>query len=60
MKARLSAREHFMPASLLQSQYADLSLPDGVLDFDASMPVDTLVDAMCRQIEHVSAAHIHA
>jgi gluconokinase len=43
MVARLSARDHFMPAQLLSSQYATLSVPDGAYEFDANQPSDMIV-----------------
>lgn len=51
MADRLNQRDHFMPANLLPSQYAALSLPDGVYEFDAS----TAPDALAAQItEHLT------
>lgn len=49
MVDRLTARDHFMPAQLLPSQYAALSVPDGAYEFDASDPPDMIVAQMTAQ-----------
>ncbi|GHA89578.1 gluconokinase [Algimonas arctica] len=46
MVERLGFRDHFMPAQLLSSQYAALSVPDGAYEFDASKPADRIVVQM--------------
>jgi len=51
MSDRLAARDHFMPAALLPSQYAALSMPHGVYEFDASAPPDQLVSQMTDQLK---------
>jgi gluconokinase len=43
MPARLNRPDHFMPATLLDSQYEALSVPLDAIEFDANMPVDRLV-----------------
>ncbi|WP_086932957.1 gluconokinase [Agarilytica rhodophyticola] len=41
---RVAAREsHFMPASLVQSQFSLAELPKGALNVDATLPVDDIV-----------------
>jgi gluconokinase len=44
--ARLAARRHrYMPASLLDSQFAALEPPADAITIDVAMPVDKVVDA---------------
>ncbi|MEL6688333.1 MAG: gluconokinase, GntK/IdnK-type [Pseudomonadota bacterium] len=43
MEGRLSQRDHFMPASLLDSQYDALNVPEDAVEFDASLPITDLV-----------------
>jgi len=43
---RLAARQHrYMPAMLLDSQFAALEPPAGAIVLDAALPLDALVDA---------------
>ena len=49
---RLRTRQHFMPASLLESQFEALSPPHGAIRFDCQNPVDDLVRQM---LEHLQA-----
>lgn len=46
--ARLATRKHrYMPASLLESQFATLEPPADAIDVDVRLPVDQQVDAIC-------------
>jgi gluconokinase len=48
---RLSARQgHYMPASLLDSQFAVLEEPKEALVIDAGAPLDTQVSEICRAL----------
>jgi len=42
---RMRARDHFMPAALLESQFALLEPPAGALDLDIAQPPDELATA---------------
>lgn len=46
MMGRLTARDHFMPAGLLPSQFAALSVPTGAYEFDANAPPNVIVAQM--------------
>lgn len=47
--SRLAMREgHYMPASLLDSQYAALEEPDDALVIDAALPLGAQVSAICK------------
>jgi len=59
MGARFAAREHFMPPELLDSQYAALSLPVDVYEFDAAQSLDTLVDAIALSVQSVMQKRKH-
>lgn len=51
LRSRMEAREHFMPASLLQSQFDALEplAPDEAgADFDVTAPIETVVDEVRR------------
>ena len=48
---RLQAREHFMPPSLLESQFEALAVPEGALSFDGVERLDSLV---ARVAAHLS------
>lgn len=50
MAARLAARDHFMPAGLLSSQYTALTIPKGAYEFDASLPPDVILSQMTDQL----------
>jgi gluconokinase len=43
IRARMSDRDHFMPATLLDSQFALLEPPHDALSLDISKPPETLV-----------------
>lgn len=46
-KARVSARVgHYMPATLIESQFAILEEPEDALILDASQPVERVVEAI--------------
>ncbi len=50
--ARVAARTgHYMPAALVDSQFADLEPPVGAIDVDAVLPVDDQVAAIRRRLE---------
>lgn len=54
LEGRLTAREHFMPASLLASQLATLERPtpdEEVRVYDVALPVAEIVDAAARTLE---------
>src|SRR4051812_33506591 len=47
IRDRLGARQHrYMPASLLDSQFATLEAPRGAIDIDISQPPERCVDAI--------------
>ena len=49
--SRLRERRHrYMPALLLESQFAALEPPAGAIDIDVAQPVDECVDAICAQL----------
>ena len=49
VRARLAERTHaFMPASLVESQFADLEEPKDAIVLDISRPVDEMVEDFCR------------
>ena len=51
IKQRLERREgHYMPASLLQSQFDALEEPVGALTVDCMKPVDELVERIIREL----------
>jgi gluconokinase len=51
LAARLEQRRgHFMPARLLDSQFADLEPPDDAIILDAALPPDRLAVAALRQL----------
>jgi gluconokinase len=41
---------HFMPASLLPSQFAALEAPDNAIVIDIALPLSELVAQICRQL----------
>ncbi len=45
---RMAAREHFMPASLLESQFAALQPPPEAISLDSARPVNELVE-ICKR-----------
>ncbi|MGJ8560724.1 MAG: gluconokinase [Litorimonas sp.] len=53
MIARLSTRDHFMPAQLLPSQYAALCVPDDAYEFDARDAPAMIVAQMTAQLIHI-------
>jgi carbohydrate kinase (thermoresistant glucokinase family) len=49
--ARLAARQHrYMPASLLDSQFAALEPPAGAIAVDVALPVEQAVEAAARAL----------
>lgn len=48
--ARMRARQHFMPVSLLDSQLALLEEPSGALVADIARPVEELVEVLTAQL----------
>ena len=48
---RMRGREHFMPVSLLASQFATLEPPDGALELDAARSPDELVARIVANLE---------
>jgi len=51
LRSRLQERKHrYMPASLLESQFATLEPPAGAIDIDVARPVDECVDAIRAQL----------
>ena len=51
IEGRMRAREgHFMPVSLLDSQFATLESPDDAITLDISQPPEALVDEVLRQM----------
>lgn len=48
---RMRAREHFMPASLLESQLATLEPPEGALELDVAASPATLVARIIADLE---------
>ena len=47
----MRARAHrYMPASLLDSQFATLESPDDAITLDISQPPEALVDEVLRQM----------
>jgi gluconokinase len=56
LKRRLENRKHhFMPASLLASQLADLEIPDGAITVDCRFPVDAILSSLVGEIQqHVA------
>jgi gluconokinase len=51
LRSRLQTRKHrYMPASLLESQFAALEPPAGAIDIDVARPVDECVAAIRAQL----------
>ncbi len=51
LRSRLQARQHrYMPASLLESQFATLEPPAGAIEIDVAQPVDECVEAILAQL----------
>ncbi|MDH4324469.1 MAG: gluconokinase [Betaproteobacteria bacterium] len=51
LRARLQARKHrYMPASLLESQFATLEPPAGAIDIDVARPAADCVAAILAQL----------
>ncbi len=48
--ARMRAREHFMPADLLDSQFALLEPPERALDLDISQAPEALVSSILSEL----------
>ncbi|WP_309570204.1 gluconokinase [Deinococcus sp.] len=48
--ARMRARQHFMPVSLLDSQFASLEEPIGALVADIARPLEDLVKELADQL----------
>jgi len=56
MGERLTKRDHFMPAELLPSQRASLSVPRGAYEFDASKAPDEIIARIMDQRRHLRLA----
>lgn len=51
LQSRLQARRHrYMPASLLESQFATLEAPAGAIDIDVARPVEECVARIVAQL----------
>lgn len=51
LRSRLEGRKHrYMPASLLESQFAALEPPAGAIDIDVAQPVDACLAAIFAQL----------
>ncbi len=51
IRARLRARAgHFMPESLIDSQFAALETPAGAVSIDIDQPVDAIVSTIIREL----------
>ena len=48
--SRMKLRDHFMPASLLKSQFSTLEEPEDAIVLDLSQDVQTLVDTAYRSL----------
>jgi carbohydrate kinase (thermoresistant glucokinase family) len=46
LEARMRARDHFMPVSLLDSQLATLERGDDLIELDATRPAEALVEQL--------------
>lgn len=58
IRARLRARPgHFMPESLIDSQFAALETPAGALSVEIDQPVETLVATIIRELHLPHALH---
>lgn len=57
MTRRLRQRDHFMPASLLRSQYEALCVPDGAIIIDANQSVDTLSAKITASLSPILQPH---
>lgn len=53
--ARMRARQHFMPVSLLESQFAALEEPEGALVVDVSRPLVDILKEITATIQHNSS-----
>jgi gluconokinase len=52
IRARLRARAgHFMPETLIDSQFAALETPDGALSVDIDQPVEAIVDTIIHSLK---------
>ncbi len=55
IERRLGARSgHFMPQTLIPSQFADLEAPAGAIELDADQPIDALVSAAAALVSGTS------
>lgn len=51
IRQRLGARQgHFMPASLLESQFETLEVPRGGIEADVGKPLEEIVDSVLAQL----------
>lgn len=48
---RMRSRQHFMPASLIDSQFSALTPPPDALNFDAGLPIESLVTQIQAAID---------
>lgn len=51
MYHRMQRRNHFMPPTLLQSQFDTLELPDYGIEIDCSIPIETAIDTIMTKLE---------
>lgn len=56
MVERLTRRDHFMPADLLPSQRASLSVPHGAYEFDAGKAPEDIIEGIMEQLRHLRMA----
>jgi len=47
---RMNAREHFMPASLLDSQFDALSVPENAIELDGELEFEALIAQVCQHL----------
>lgn len=50
VRERMNAREHFMPSSLIDSQFEALAPPDEAINMDASESIDVLSAQILRNL----------
>jgi gluconokinase len=52
IRDRMKSREHFMPASLLESQLNTLEPPENAIVVNIALSIEGMVDEVVRQLEH--------
>ena len=50
IRSRMQGRRHFMPAALLESQFAALEAPAQAIAVDVAQPIDACVEAIVRTL----------